>query len=95
MVNTPVILLSDAGPLITLAYADALDVLLLPGWSVQMVDTVSYTHLVVYKRQVQRSSRSGHGCDIVYILSQFYYYVYVYDVMIGVFLQFLSYQLHW
>ena len=38
--NTPVILLSDAGPLITLAYADALDVLLLPGWSVQMVDMV-------------------------------------------------------
>lgn len=38
--NTPVILLSDAGPLITLAYAGALDVLLLPGWSVQMVDMV-------------------------------------------------------
>lgn len=36
----PIILLSDAGPLITLAYADALDVLLLPGWTVQMVDMV-------------------------------------------------------
>ncbi len=38
--HKPVILLSDAGPLITLAYADALDVLFLPGWSVQLVDMV-------------------------------------------------------
>ena len=30
----------DAGPLITLAYADALDVLFKPGWSVQIVDMV-------------------------------------------------------
>ena len=35
-----VILLADAGPLITLAYADALDLLLAPGWSVQLVDMV-------------------------------------------------------
>lgn len=35
-----VILLPDAGPLITLAYADALDLLLVPGWSVQLVDMV-------------------------------------------------------
>lgn len=40
MVDSPVILLADAGPLVTLAYANALDVLLLPGWSVQMVDMV-------------------------------------------------------
>lgn len=40
MSDDPVILISDAGPLITLAYADALDVLLLPGWSVEMVDMV-------------------------------------------------------
>lgn len=40
MVDSPVVLLADAGPLITLAYADALDVLLLPGWTVQMVDMV-------------------------------------------------------
>ncbi len=40
MSSNSVILLSDAGPLITLAYADALDVLLLPGWAVQMVDMV-------------------------------------------------------
>ncbi|MCB1809679.1 MAG: hypothetical protein KDJ99_32285 [Candidatus Competibacteraceae bacterium] len=35
-----VILLADAGPLITLAYADALDLLFAPGWSVQLVDMV-------------------------------------------------------
>jgi len=33
-------LLPDAGPLITLAYADALDLLLKPGWSVELVDMV-------------------------------------------------------
>jgi len=35
-----VILVADAGPLITLAYADSLDVLFKPGWSVQLVDMV-------------------------------------------------------
>lgn len=35
-----VVLLPDAVPLITLAYADALDLLLRPGWSVQLVDMV-------------------------------------------------------
>ncbi len=39
-VDTTILLLPDAGPLITLAYADALDVLLKPGWSVQIVDMV-------------------------------------------------------
>jgi len=34
------ILLPDAGPLITLAYANALDMLFKPGWSVQIVDMV-------------------------------------------------------
>lgn len=34
------LLLADAGPLITLAYAQALDVLFKPGWKVQMVDMV-------------------------------------------------------
>ena len=38
--ETLVILLPDAGPLITLAYADALDLLLKPGWPVQVVDMV-------------------------------------------------------
>ena len=37
-----VILLADAGPLITLAYADALDVLFKPGWSVKLVDMVQF-----------------------------------------------------
>ena len=40
MPQTSVILLPDAGPLITLAYADALDLLFKPGWSVQLVDMV-------------------------------------------------------
>ena len=35
-----IVLLPDAGPLITLAYADALDLLLKPGWTVQLVDMV-------------------------------------------------------
>ncbi len=35
-----IILLPDAGPLITLAYADALDVLARPGWTVKVVDMV-------------------------------------------------------
>lgn len=35
-----VVLLPDAGPLITLAYADALDVLFKPGWRVALVDMV-------------------------------------------------------
>jgi hypothetical protein len=34
------IVLPDAGPLITLAYADALDLLLKPGWPVHLVDMV-------------------------------------------------------
>ena len=35
-------LLPDAGPLITLAYADALDLLFKPGWTVMLVDMVLY-----------------------------------------------------
>lgn len=35
-----IVLLPDAGPLITLAYADALDFLLKPGWPVRVVDMV-------------------------------------------------------
>lgn len=40
--TTPVLLLPDAGPLITLAYAEALDAIFKPGWSVQLVDMVLY-----------------------------------------------------
>jgi hypothetical protein len=35
-----VVLVPDAGPLITLAYADSLDLLFKPGWSVAIVDMV-------------------------------------------------------
>ncbi|MBS4098515.1 MAG: hypothetical protein KGZ83_16960 [Sulfuricella sp.] len=35
-----IVLLPDAGPLITLAYADALDLLFKPGWNVSLVDMV-------------------------------------------------------
>lgn len=35
-----IVLLPDAGPLITLAYADSLDLLFCPGWSVNLVDMV-------------------------------------------------------
>lgn len=38
--SSQVVLLPDAGPLITLAYADALDVLFKPRWSVMLVDMV-------------------------------------------------------
>ena len=38
--SSDVVLLPDAGPLITLAYADALDVMFKPGWSVVLVDMV-------------------------------------------------------
>ena len=38
--GTTVTVLPDAGPLITLAYADALDLLLRPGWQVALVDMV-------------------------------------------------------
>jgi hypothetical protein len=38
--DATILLLPDAGPLITLAYAGALDVLFMPGWSVQIVDMV-------------------------------------------------------
>jgi len=39
-VDPTILLLPDAGPLITLAYADALDALFKPGWRVQIVDMV-------------------------------------------------------
>lgn len=35
-----VALFPDAGPLITLAYADALDLLFKPGWPIVLVDMV-------------------------------------------------------
>lgn len=38
--DATIALLPDAGPLIALAYADSLDSLLKPGWSVMLVDMV-------------------------------------------------------
>lgn len=38
--STDIVLLPDAGLLITLGYADALDLLFKPGWSLAMVDMV-------------------------------------------------------
>jgi hypothetical protein len=38
--STDVLLLPDAGPLITLAYAQSLDLLFKPGWSLRIVDMV-------------------------------------------------------
>ncbi|MDP2833599.1 MAG: hypothetical protein Q8Q28_10000 [Pseudomonadota bacterium] len=38
--SSAIALLPDAGPLITLAYAEALDLLLQPGWTVEIVDMV-------------------------------------------------------
>lgn len=49
-----VVLLPDAGPLITLAYADALDLLLRPQWSVQLVDMVLHE---VTRNQTPSSAR--------------------------------------
>ena len=49
-----VILLADAGPLITLAYADALDLLFKPGWAVQLVDMV---HHEVTRNQTPTSQK--------------------------------------
>jgi hypothetical protein len=47
-------LLPDAGPLITLAYADALDVLFEPGWTVMLVDMVMHE---VTRNQTPTSSK--------------------------------------
>jgi len=49
-----IVLLPDAGPLITLAYADALDVMFKPGWSVTLVDMVLHE---VTRSQTPTSSK--------------------------------------
>lgn len=54
MVAASLALLPDAGPLITLAYADALDVLLKPSWSVELVDMVLHE---VTRNQTPTSER--------------------------------------
>ncbi len=54
--DTTILLLPDAGPLITLAYADALDLLFAPGWPVQIVDMVLHE---VTRNQTPTSQRIG------------------------------------
>lgn len=52
-----VVLLPDAGPLITLAYADALDLLHKPGWQVKLVDMVLHEvtrHATPTSEKIQR-----------------------------------------
>jgi hypothetical protein len=48
------VLFPDAGPLITLAYADSLDLLLKPGWPVTLVDMVLHE---VTRNQTPTSAR--------------------------------------
>lgn len=50
------VLLPDAGPLITLAYADALDLLHLPGWGIALVDMVLHE---VTRNQTPTSRKIG------------------------------------
>ncbi len=52
-----VVLLPDAGPLITLAYADALDLLFRPGWQVALVDMVLHE---VTRSATSTSERLAH-----------------------------------
>ena len=56
----PVVLLPDAGPLITLAYADALDLLFKPGWPVVLVDMVLHE---VTRNQTPTSEKLAQWAD--------------------------------
>jgi len=55
-----VVLLPDAGPLITLAYADALALLFKPGWSVALVDMVLHE---VTRNQTPTSDKLARWVD--------------------------------
>lgn len=55
-----IIILPDAGPLITLAYADALDALFKPGWKVSIVDMVLHE---VTRSRTPTSVRIGEWVD--------------------------------
>lgn len=62
-----VVLLPDAGPLITLAYADALDLLFKPGWAVQLVDMVLHEvtrNATPTSERLARWAR-GHGLPVL------------------------------
>jgi len=56
-----VVLLPDAGPLITLAYADSLDLLFRPGWSVVLVDMVLHE---VTRNQTPTSEKLARWAEI-------------------------------
>ncbi len=58
--TSPILLLPDAGPLITLAYAQALPLLFKPGWSVQIVDMVLHE---VTRNQTPTSQLIAHWVD--------------------------------
>ncbi len=58
--ESPVVVLPDAGPLITLACADALDLLLNPGWPVQVVDRVLHE---VTRNHTPTSEKIGQWVD--------------------------------
>ncbi|NNM66175.1 MAG: hypothetical protein HKL99_16485 [Burkholderiales bacterium] len=55
--SAPVVLLPDAGPLITLAYADALELLFKPGWPVLLVDMVLHE---ITRNQMPTSDKLAH-----------------------------------
>jgi len=56
-----VVLLPDAGPLITLAYADSLDLLFRPGWTVALVDMVLHE---VTRNQTPTSEKLARWAEI-------------------------------
>ncbi len=58
--SAPVVLLPDAGPLITLAYADALDLLFKPSWTLVLVDMVLHE---VTRRQTPTGARLIHWVE--------------------------------
>ena len=55
-----IVLLPDAGPLITLAYADSLDLLFRPAWSVALVDMVLHE---VTRNQTSTSEKLRHWVE--------------------------------
>ena len=59
-----VVVLPDSGPLITLAYADALDLLVKPGWTVQLVDMVLHEVTRSATPTSQRIARWARRCRL-------------------------------
>ena len=61
MAPVDIVLLPDAGPLTALAYADALDVLFKPGWSVALVDMVLHE---VTRHQTPTSAKLAQWAQV-------------------------------